>query len=180
MRRQTDPGSTEWLQQIRPDQEGGVGGGFLDYPQPFSMSLNSQDRDTRLNWNPVLHPRSPRTGKFVEPPWDLPSIFDGVAGMTVSELVDNSSFNREIRRSPAWRASDSPTTEPPESIGDITGVGPTLTENLAENGFDSIEDVIRDPETARNVPGMGRIILEDSKLPTTREESVQLYPRGVR
>jgi hypothetical protein len=46
----------------------------------------------RLNWNPLLHPRSPRTGKFVERPWDLPSEFSGVAEMSVSELLASSSL----------------------------------------------------------------------------------------
>jgi hypothetical protein len=63
------------------------------------------NQNTRLNWNPVLHPRSPRTGLFVNRPWDLPELFSGVGGSSVRELVDASSFNRHILDSAVWQES---------------------------------------------------------------------------
>jgi len=56
-----------------------------DVAETTSATASDGTDDAELAWNPALHPRDPRTGKFVERPYDVP---DSVKSLGTREIVE--------------------------------------------------------------------------------------------
>lgn len=119
----------EWVAAGRPDVEA-------------QQTTNTLYVIRGNDWNPALHPRDPRTGKFVERGFSLPNDapeFDSMGVKGTLEYLDE-------------QGEDIDSILDPESGVTIDGVpnDATSVDDVPDNAADSFED-IESPSEARNV-----------------------------